>query len=183
MCDPVTAIAVTAAVVTAGGQIYGGMAANAQGKYEQRVNEQNAQLEERSRRDAISRGETEQMRHYRRLAQALGEARVKSAGAGLDVSFGSAADLESDIAMIGYEDSAAIAENVNKEVMGYDINAANYRMAGKAARMQGKAAQTAGYIGAAGTILSSASQIGADNAKAGNNWYGGPKKKPTEKTG
>ena len=153
------------------------MAQNAQSKYEQRVNEQNAQLEDRSRIDAISRGETDQVRHYRRLAQALGEARVKNSAAGLDVSFGSAANFETDIALMGQEDAAALAENTNKEVMGYDINAANYRMAGKAARAQGKAALTAGYIGAAGTILSSASQVAGNNTAKGNNWYGGPKKK------
>jgi hypothetical protein len=175
LCDPITAIAATAAVITAGGAVYGGMAANAQGKYEQRVNEQNAQLEERSRRDAISRGETDQLRHYRKLSQALGEARVRNSAAGLDVSFGSAADLESDIALMGYEDSAALAENTNKEVMGYDINAANYRMAGKAARMRGKAAETAGWISGTGTLLGAASQIGQMNTSRGYNVYGGRK--------
>ena len=121
------------------------------------------------------------MQHYRKLAQAMGEARVKNSAAGVDVSFGSAADFESDIALIGYEDSATLSENTTKEVQGYDINAANYRSEGKAARMQGKAAQTAGYIGAAGTILSSASQIGASNTAKGYNWYGGAKKTPPPK--
>lgn len=152
-------------VVTAGGQIYGGMAQNAQAKYEGKIADRNAQLEDRNRIDAISRGETEQVRHYRKLSQALGEARVRNSAAGLDVSFGSAADFENDIALIGQEDSAAISENTFKEVSGYDINAANYRMQGKAARMRGKAAQTAGYIGAAGTILSGASQIAKGPSK------------------
>lgn len=165
MCLPVAAVAAIAgAVISAGGQIYSGMAANAQGKYEQQVANQNAQLEERSQRDAISRQETEQTRHYRRLSQALGEQRVRNSAAGLDIGFGSAADLETDIALIGYEDSAALAENANKEIMGYDINAANYRSSGAAARTRGKSAQTAGFIGAAGTLLSAASQVKKQNA-------------------
>lgn len=159
MCDPVTAIVVTGAVIGAAGSVYSGMAANAQGKYEQKIAERNAEMEERSRRDAISRGETEQRSHYRRLAQAMGEARVKNAAAGLDVGFGSAASLEEDIALIGYEDSAAIAENTSKEIRGYDINAANYRSEGKAARMRGKAAKTSGYFNAASTLLGAASQV------------------------
>ena len=164
MCLPLAAAAaVAAAVVTAGGQIYAGQAANAQGKYEQRVANQNAELEQRSQRDAISRQETEQARHYRRLSQALGAARVRNSAAGLDIGFGSAADLETDIALIGYEDSATLAENANKEIMGYDINAANFVNEGRAARSRGRAAQTAGYIGAAGTLLSSASQIKKKN--------------------
>lgn len=162
MCDPISAglaLTAVAGIVTAGGQIYQGQAAKQQGIYEQRVADQNAELEERDRRDAISRGETAQIQHYRKLAQAMGEARVKNSAAGLDVSFGSAADFESDIALMGYEDSATLSENTIKEVKGYDIAAANYRMEGKAAKMRGKAAATAGYIGAAGTILSTASQM------------------------
>lgn len=167
MCVPVAAAAAIAgAVISAGGQIYSGMAANAQGKYEQRVAEQNRELELRAQRDTIARTETAQTQHYRRLAQALGETRVRNSAAGLDVGFGSAADLETDIALIGYEDSAAIADNANREIMGYDISAANYRNEGRAARSRGKAAATAGYIGAAGTLLSAASQIKKQNVKA-----------------
>lgn len=84
---------------------------------------------------------------------------MRNAGAGLDTTFGSAANLETDIALIGYEDSATIAENTNKEVHGYDVNAANYRMQGKASKMRGKAAMTSAYFGAASSILSGASQI------------------------
>jgi hypothetical protein len=105
----------------------------------------------------------------------MGEARVKNSAAGLDVAFGSAASLEQDIEMIGYEDSAAISENVTKEITGYDINAANYRSESVAAKMRGKAAKTGSYISAAGTLLSSASQIGSMNTAKGYNWYGGPK--------
>lgn len=146
-------------MIGAAGSVYAGQAAAAQGKYEQQIANRNAEMEERARRDAISRGETEQMRHYRKLAQAMGEARVKNSAAGLDVSFGSAASLEQDIELIGYEDSATISENTIKEVQGYDINAANYRAEGKAARMRGKAAKTSSYFNAASTLLGGASQI------------------------
>lgn len=165
----------TAAVVTAGSQVYGGMAANAQGQYAAQIANQNAKLEERNRVDAISRGETEQLRHYRKLSQAIGQARVKNAAAGLDTGFGSAADMETDLALIGYEDSATISENTIKEVMGYDIAAINQRNEAKASKMRGSAAQTGAFIGAAGTILSSATQIGSMNSAKGNNWYGGAK--------
>lgn len=159
MCLPIAAIAAIAgATATAGGQIYSGMAANAQGQYAQKVANQNAALERSAQTDAISRQETAQMQHYRRLSQALGEARVRSSAAGLDTGFGSAANLENDISLIGYEDSATLAANAAKETKGYDISASNYVNQGNAARAQGSAAQTAGFIGAAGTLLSAASQ-------------------------
>lgn len=159
MCLPIAAVAAIAgAVVTAGGQIYSGMAANAQGKYAHAVAQQNAGLEKTAQADAISRQETAQQQHYRRLAQAMGEARVRNSAAGLDVGFGSAADLESDIALIGYEDSATLAANANKETRGYDISMSNYLNQGNAARAQGKAALVGGLIGATGTLLTTASQ-------------------------
>lgn len=147
------------------GQIKAGQAANAQGIYEQRINERNATMDERARTDTITRGETAQLQHYRQLSQRLGESRVKNSAAGLDVSFGSAANLENDISLIGFEDSRTLSENTRREAMGYDISAANSRAAGEAARMKGKAALTAGYFGAAGTILGAASQIGQINKK------------------
>lgn len=170
-----TIIAVTGALISAAGSVYGGMASAQQGKYEQAVANQNAELEIRAQRDTISRGETDQKQHYRKLAQAMGEARVRNASTGLDVSFGSAASLEDDIALIGGEDALALNENTIKQVQGYDISANNYRTQGKAAAMRGTAAKTAGFIGAAGTLLSSASQIGNTNTAAGRAWYGGPK--------
>lgn len=165
MCGPAAPIiAAAAAVVSAGGQIYSGMAAKAQGKYEQAVANQNADLEKRAQRDAIDRAETEQIRHYRRLAQSLGAARVRNAGAGLDIGFGSAASLEEDIGLMGWEDSETLAQNASREVMGYDISAANYINEGKAARARGKAAMTSSIIGAGGTLLSAASSFAKANA-------------------
>ncbi len=160
----ITVLAVAATAITAGGQLYQADAASEQAKYEAAIGNRNAEMEDRNRIDAISRGETQQIQHYRKLAQAMGEARVRNAGLGLDTGFGSAASLEEDIALIGYEDSAAISENTIKEVEGYDINAANYRSGAQAAKMRGKAAKTSGYISASSTILSSASQI-ASGAK------------------
>jgi len=179
----VIGLSVAAAALGAFGQVRGGQAAAAQGKFEQKVANQNAQIEDRNRIDAISRGETDQRNHYRRLAQAMGEARVRNSGLGLDTGFGSAASLEEDISLIGYEDSGALAENTNKEVMGYDINAANYRMQGAAASARGKAAKQAGYIGAAGTLLGAASQQASRNVDKGRTWYGGTKKPSGGSTG
>ena len=165
MCDPVSITLIAAAAISAGGALYQGSAAAQQGKYEQAIGNRNAEMEDRNRIDAISRGETQQSQHYRKLAQAMGEARVRNAGLGLDTGFGSAASLEDDIALIGYEDSAAISENTMKEVEGYDINAANYRSEGKAAKARGNAARTGSYFNAASTILSGASQVAQQRGK------------------
>lgn len=104
------------------------------------------------------------MRQWRKVGQQLGEQRATAAGQGLAVDFGSAAGLQGDTMQIGMEDSSTINENANKEIKGYDINAANYRAEGAAALYRGKTARTAGYLQAAGTLLAGASQVGKMNA-------------------
>jgi hypothetical protein len=166
LCDPVTltALAVAATVVTAGSQIYAGQAAYQQGKFESQIAERNAKLEEQSREDAFNRRNIDQMRLWRSVAQKLGTQRAEGAAQGLDVNFGSVADLQTDTMQIGIEDSSTLNENYGKEIKGYDINAANYRAEGAAALYRGKTARTGSYLSAAGTLLAGASQVGRMNA-------------------
>lgn len=175
MCDPVTltVLTVAATVVTAGAQVYAGQAAYQQGKYESQIAERNAQLEEASRADAFTRRNIDQMRQWRKVSQQLGTQRAEAAGSGLDVNFGSPADLQRDTLQIGMEDSSTINENANKEIKGYDINAANYRAEGAAAMMRGKAARTGSYFQAAGSLLAGATQVAKLNAGPSGGGGGG----------
>lgn len=162
MCDPVSigvALTVASTLATAGSQIYAGQAAYQQGKYENQVAQQNAQLEEASKADAFSRRNVDQMRLWRKVSQQLGEQRAAGAASGVDVNFGSALSMQEDTQMIGGEDSTTLNENYNKEIKGYDIDAANYKAQGAAALMRGKAARTGSYMQATGTLLAGASQI------------------------
>lgn len=159
MCEPTTIALVGATLLAAGGQVYSGLAANAQGKYENAVQQQNAKFDIEARDDARRRGETEQLRHYRQLSQRLGTQRAQLAASGVDVNFGTAADLQTDTLMLGYEDSQIIGENTTREMRGYEISAANHVMQGRAAKAKGKAAKTAGFISAGATLLGGASQV------------------------
>lgn len=172
ICGPAAIVPLTiaAAAIQAGGQVYSGLAANAQGKYEQRVALQNRDIELRARDDAAERGEIEQMRHWRQVAQSYGDQRARQAASGLDVSFGSPAALIGDVMDIGGEDAAIIGENTVREMRGYEVNAANYVMTGRAARSRGKAALIGSGIQAFSTILGAAKQVssmGAARASAG----------------
>lgn len=167
MCNPAV-LAVAASVVTAGGQLYAGAAANSQAKYEQRVANQNAELERAKVKDAVERGNIEQMRRYRQVSQAMGRLRAGQAASGLDTGFGSALDAQLATAQIGAEDVSTIAENTRREVQGYDINAANFVMEGRAARARGKAAKIGSYFAAASTLLGGASQAAGKGAPPGS---------------
>lgn len=165
MCDPVTltVLAVAATVVTAGAQVYAGAQAKQEGKFEQQVANRNAGLEEASKADAMERRNVDQMRLWRRVSQTLGDQRANAAASGLNVSFGSPSELQSDTLMLGEEDSSTLNENYIKEFKGYDINASNYKLQGIAARRAGNAAFTGSLLQGAGTILSGASQVGKLN--------------------
>lgn len=165
MCDPVSITLVAATVLTAGAQVYGGMAANAQSKYQAKIAGQNAALAREAGKDAENRRAIDQQRHWRKVAAALGMQRAQSAALGLDVDFGSTGDLQADTLQIGYEDSSTINENFAKELKGYDVEAANYTMEGRAAKARGKAALTGSILSAGGTILSGASQVAGQGAK------------------
>lgn len=168
MCGPaaIAPLAIAGAVASAGAQLYAGAAARSQGRYQQDIAQQNAQMERRAANDAVTRGQTAQLQRYRQLSQSLGAQRAALAANGLDLSFGSAMDTQLDTAQIAYEDSATLAENTRREVQGYDINAANYTMKGRAARAEGNAAFVSGAIGAVGTLLGGASQVSKMRAQS-----------------
>lgn len=174
MCGPpAILLAVAAAAVTAGGQIYGGMAQNAQAKYEAKVDERNAKLAAESGHDAQARGEQEQMRLWRQTSQRMGAQRAQYAAAGLDVNFGTPADVQDDTLKIGSEDVLTSADNTRKAVRGFDIEGSNYTARATAARMKGKAAMVGGIVSGVGTLLGAASQVGKMSAGAGGGGGGG----------
>ncbi len=167
MCDPVSLTLVAATVLTAGSQVYGGLAANALGKYENRVAQENARREEAKVGDAVERGNIEQMRRYRLAAQQQGEQRAQAGLFGLDLGIGTTLDQVIDTGRIAGEDVAIIGENTRREIGGFDINAANYRAQGAAARAAGKGALVGSILSAGGTLLGGASQVGKQRAGSG----------------
>lgn len=159
MCDPVSALVITAAVLTAGGQIYSSQAQASQLNYQAKVANENRKHELNAAADSRKRGELEQMRHWRRVAALQGQQRAEMGAAGLDLGFGSALDIQDETLAMGFEDSEVIDSNTDKEVLGYHINAANYKNQARAAKANAKSAKISGYIGAASTLLSAGSQV------------------------
>lgn len=159
MCLPAIPLAIASTAIAAGGQIYGGLSANAASNYEAAVATQNRNLELAARGNALERGEQEQTRHWRRVAQAYGEQAAAQAASGLDVGYGSPADNLADVMMIGYEDSRTISQNTVNEIRGYEMNAANYLMQGRAAKSRGRAALIGAGFGVASTILGGATKV------------------------
>jgi hypothetical protein len=165
MCGP-PALALAAAATVAVGQLYGGLAANAQGKYENQVAQQNAKMEQAKVGDAKERGAIDRMRRYREASQAIGRSRADAGAGGMDVGFGSVFNNELDTSRIAGEDVLTIGKNTTREIEGYDINVSNFISSGRAAKAKGKAALVGSAFQAAGTLMGGASQFSKAKAKA-----------------
>lgn len=158
MCEPV-ALTIAATAIAALGQGYSALSANAQSTYESRVARQNARLESERAKDAIERGTIEAQRFQRKAGQEMGEQNAALAANGIDIAFGTAADVRGDTAMFAREDTKTIYDNSFREAKGYEINAANFLSESKAARMRGKAALIKGGFDMASTVLGGATQV------------------------
>src|SRR4051794_11456363 len=110
MCDPGTigALMIASTAVSALGQGYSALSANAQAKYESRVATQNAKLEESRAGDALQRGTTEAIRYQKQLSQTEGQQNAALAANGIDIGFGSAAAVRADTAAAGMQDTITI---------------------------------------------------------------------------
>ena len=157
MCDPLT-ITIAATAVAALGQGYSALSTNAQEKYASRIARQNARLENERAKDALQRGGEEARRFQRKLGQEMGQQNAALAANGIDITFGSAANVRGDTAMFGREDTRTIHENARREAQGYEINAANFLSESKAAKMRGRSALIQGGFNMASTILGGATQ-------------------------
>lgn len=165
MCGP-PALAIGAAGLAAVGTMASGIS-QAQGlRYQARVADRNAQLENQQTLDAIQRGQTERVQLDRRYSALQGQQQAAMAANGIDLGFGSAADLARDTSMLRNEDAAALYKNQNEEIRGHDINASNYVGEGRAKRSAARGAIVSAAFGAASTALGGAQQYSRLKASA-----------------
>jgi hypothetical protein len=124
----------------------GAGAANAQGRIQQRTAELNAQFAELRARDAIKRGEKEVKRFQQASKQLVGRQRVALAAQGIDVSTGSAREIQEEVATATTEDILEIRNNAWREAFGFRFEAENIRSEGALARLQGSSQATASLL-------------------------------------
>lgn len=172
MCDPGTLIIAATAMQVAGTAVQT-IGAYQQSRYEAKVQEANQRAENNRIVDAMERGETDARDAARKHAQLAGAQRAALAANGIDVSFGSASDLMADTAMFAQEEQQNVRENTKREIMGYDINAANFGASAKAAKRAGKMALISGGLEIGATIAGGAQRYGKVQAdrRAGGSGY------------
>lgn len=148
MCEPAT----IALIAKAASTVVGTYGQYQQGQAEKDAARYNAKMAEYGAQDAQRRGEEEAAAIQRKAASLKSTQRAAQAARGLDVSYGSAADLQDETDFFGQMDAATARANAAQQAW-------NYRAQGKLARAQGKAAAYQAKLGAAGTLLTGIGQV------------------------
>lgn len=127
MGDPVT----TTLLMQGGAGGAGAYGAIQQGRGEKAAAELQASFLEAQARDALDRGVFEAATRRRATRRLLGGQRAAMAAQGLDLSFGSASDIQGETETIGALDALMIKTNAAREAWGLQSQAAMTRYEGK----------------------------------------------------
>lgn len=156
MCVPQAALIVAATAVSAAGQAMGAAQSAATYRYQAKIADRNAQLTAEQAHEAQLNNQVEAARLYRKAGQTEGAQTAAMAANGVDLGFGSAADMARDTAMFAAEDAGQLYRQGYNEQRGYDIKASNDRAEAQGARQAASGAITKGIFDVAGTILGGA---------------------------
>lgn len=157
-------IGTIASVASAGlgalGAIQQGKAASQAAAYNAKVAENNAKIALQNRDMAAAEGnvnvEAKQMENRQRMASL----KASQAASGIDITSGSALDVQESTAKLGERDALNIRANAARQAYGYETQAANATAQSQLDKAEGKSASVAGYLGAGKTLLGS----------VGDNW-------------
>lgn len=159
----------TAIALLAGGQAISGFidsrkqakGVERMGAYEAQVLETNAQYSEQQAKDVLEIGKEQESRHMAQVRQLIGSQRAAIGASGIDISSGSAKDIQEEAAFLGELDRLTIQNNAAREAWGYRVQAQDLRNRAKLAKM-GALNQASGIrAGGYSTLLTGAAQVGS----------------------
>jgi hypothetical protein len=155
------------------GQVKAGNAAKKAGEAQRESAESQAQLADYNasvadlqEADAISRGRQEANEYRALVRNMVGSQRAGFAAGNIDVSYGTAVDVQTDARFLGELDALTIRTNAAREAWGYQVQAVDLRKRATIARKEGvyleaagRQQQTASRFAAAGSIIGGASSV------------------------
>ncbi len=103
----------------------------------------NAMIADLQAKDAIARGAEAESRFRSQIRGTIGAQRAGIAAGNVDVSFGSAVDVQGDAAFLGELDALTLRTNAAREAWGYRVQATDIRKKAEIARKEGVNAITA----------------------------------------
>ena len=145
MCEPVT-------IMMAAGTLLSAKSAMDQGAATNQIAQNNAKMAEYAAKDAQVRGEEDAQAIQRRAASLKSSQRVSMASKGLDLGYGTAADIQDQTDFFAASDVATARTNAGREAWRNNSQAQDFRS-------QGAAAQANGNTAAFGSLLSGGAQV------------------------
>ena len=182
-----TAIALASAAYGVYNQVKAGGAERDAGNAEQaaandraRLINWNAKVADLQAQDAITRGQEEEQRIRMGLRQIIGSQRASRAASNVDISVGSAVDIQADAARLAELDVLTTRNNAAREAWGYNVEAQDLRMQAEITRREGANAAKAGRVRAGQQYRNAFSTVLSTGATFLQGKYGGGNKpKPT----
>jgi predicted transcriptional regulator len=139
-------------IAMAAGTAVSAKASYNQGKVAEQVGRNNATMAEYAAQDAQRQGEQDAMAVQRRAAAIKSSQRVNLASKGLDLTYGTAADLQDQTDFFGQSDVLTTRDNARRGMW-------NARAQGQQALAMGRADAQNANLQATGTMLSGAGQV------------------------
>lgn len=149
MCEPatLTAIATYAAI---GSTALSTVGAYNQASVQKATAQNNAKVAEMQAQDALKRGEQDAQDVQRKAAAYKSSQRVALAANGLDLGYGTAADMQDQTDFFGQADAATARTNARKDAWAKRSQGANF---------QAEAAASRPWLAAGSTLLAGAAQV------------------------
>lgn len=167
MCEPATLAIIGTAVAATGAGVSAYMGYQQQ-QFRSKVAAANSKMESERAASEITKGQAERRALARKYAGLTGSQRAAMAANGIDVDFGSAADLLGDTSSLYREDLKTSVDNNAAAVRGIDISAANYMAESRAAKQAATGELISGAFDVGSTILGGVGKVKKINAaKAG----------------
>jgi hypothetical protein len=168
MCVPVAALAIGSLVATAVGgaaSAYGaietGKAQAASYTYQSQLARQNAQVAAGNAASAQIAGDKAQTTQQQRVAQIAGRQRADMGANNIDLTSGSAASVQQDTQTLGQADVENIRSSYYDRIRGDVAQQNSFTGQSQMDLASASNAKTAGYMGAATSLLGTASSVGS----------------------
>lgn len=145
----------------------GALSANAQARYRAKIADRNAAMDREAAQQEILNTREEALSHYRKVSQLKGQQRAIAAANGVDLGFGTAADVLADSEMLSREDVSRIYKRGAERTRGFEISASNNTAEAGASRQAGTGALIKGVFDMGSSVLSGASQYNSMQASRG----------------
>lgn len=171
------------ALVSASSSLLGGASASSSAQAQARMARQNAILANNNANTALQQGLVKSQQDYQEGAQRMGMQRAQMAANGIDLSSGSAMDIQNATAQNTGQNVASDQWDANARAIDFRNQVTNYQAQARSLKQQSKGDWLNAGLNAGGSLLSSTSQFaskwdgwkfgGQNNSKTPGNNRGG----------